>query len=123
MNRRVLVVDDDQDIRRMVEKILGTAGYAVSVAKDGQSGLTLAKAERPDLILLDVMMPGIDGMAVLAEFRRTKELAHTKVIMLTAKSQPSDKAASARVGADLHVIKPFTYRQLLHAVESLCPKP
>jgi DNA-binding response OmpR family regulator len=119
----VLIVDDDAAIVRMVERILSKEGHQVSSESNGRSALARAHALRPDLILLDIMMPGIDGLAVLAEIRRTPALEHTRIVMLTARSQGLDKFTSLKTGADAYIIKPFTVEQLLHGISHVSSLP
>lgn len=104
---RALVVDDDAPIRAMLRTILELDGWEVLEAEDGIQGLALAKAERPHGVVLDVMMPGKDGFEVLAELRQSEQGRAMAVIMLTAKTRPSDILRGTRLGADLYVTKPF----------------
>lgn len=104
---RALVVDDDPPIRHMLRTVLELEGWEVHEAEDGVQGLALAKAERPHGVVLDVMMPRKDGFDVLAELRQTEHGRQMAIVMLTAKSRPSDILRGTRLGADLYLTKPF----------------
>jgi two-component system OmpR family response regulator len=110
-----LVVDDDLEIATLVQKILQSRGFKVTLAPNGKEALRLVRRSAPDLIVLDVMMPGIDGTTVLAELRRLPALDATRVVMLTAKGAPRDAQESHRIGADAYVTKPFAMHELLRA--------
>jgi diguanylate cyclase (GGDEF)-like protein len=113
----ILVVDDDPDIARFVEVNLRSAGYSVSVASDGQEALEKASELHPDLVLLDVMMPRIDGFEVAQRLRRNPQTANTSIIMLTAKALSTDKVLGLTAGADDYIIKPFDPIELLARVK------
>ncbi len=113
----ILVVDDDPDIARFVEVNLRSAGYDVSVASDGEEALERAQQLRPDLVLLDVMMPRIDGFEVAQRLRRNPQTANTSIIMLTAKALSTDKVLGLTAGADDYIIKPFDPIELLARVK------
>jgi diguanylate cyclase (GGDEF)-like protein len=117
MPETILVVDDDPDIARFVEVNLRSAGYEVSVASDGEEALTRAAELRPDLVLLDVMMPRIDGFEVAQRLRRNPQTANTSIIMLTAKALSTDKVLGLTAGADDYIIKPFDPIELLARVK------
>jgi len=112
----VLVVDDNDDNLRVTEEILKTKGFTVNVAHDGASALRSIDQARPDVVLLDVMLPDMDGMEVLDRLRSNAELARLPVIFVTAKAQDEDLLAGYKVGADYYITKPFTARQLLHGI-------
>ncbi|MFL5799081.1 MAG: response regulator [Actinomycetota bacterium] len=114
----ILVVDDDPDIARFVEVNLRSVGYNVSVAGDGEEALERAEELRPDLILLDVMMPRVDGFEVAQRLRRNPRTANTNIIMLTAKALSSDKVLGLTSGADDYIIKPFDPIELLARVKT-----
>jgi DNA-binding response OmpR family regulator len=111
----ILVVDDDADIRTLVAELLERAGHGVIQAPDGESGLKLFYAEQPDLVLLDVSMPGLDGWEVLT---RIRELSDVPVLMLTARAGELEKVRGLRGGADDYVTKPFGRQELLARVEA-----
>jgi diguanylate cyclase (GGDEF)-like protein len=117
MPETILVVDDDPDIARFVEVNLRSAGYDVSVASDGEEALSRAQELRPDLVLLDVMMPRIDGFEVAQRLRRNPQTANTSIIMLTAKALSTDKVLGLTAGADDYIIKPFDPIELLARVK------
>jgi len=113
----ILVVDDDPDIARFVEVNLRSAGYDVTVAGDGEEALEKASEIRPDLVLLDVMMPRIDGFEVAQRLRKNPQTANTSIIMLTAKALSADKVTGLQSGADDYIIKPFDPIELLARVK------
>ena len=113
----ILVVDDDPDIARFVEVNLRSAGYDVAVAGDGEEALERATELRPDLVLLDVMMPRLDGLEVAQRLRRSPSTANASIIMLTAKALSADKVTGLQAGADDYIIKPFDPIELLARVK------
>jgi DNA-binding response OmpR family regulator len=115
----VLVVDDDSDIRGLLREVLQRASHTVIEAADGREGLRLFHAEQPDLVILDVAMPGLDGWQTLG---RIRELSAVPVVMLTAQDQELDKVRGLRGGADDYVTKPFGPHELLARVEGLLRK-
>ncbi len=117
MAETILVVDDDPDIARFVEVNLRSAGYDVAVAGDGEEALEKAGDLRPDLVLLDVMMPRIDGFEVAQRLRKNPQTANTSIIMLTAKALSADKVTGLQSGADDYIIKPFDPIELLARVK------
>ncbi len=117
MPETILVVDDDPDIARFVEVNLRSAGYEVAVAADGEEALEKAGELRPDLVLLDVMMPRIDGFEVAQRLRKNPQTANTSIIMLTAKALSADKVTGLQSGADDYIIKPFDPIELLARVK------
>jgi DNA-binding response OmpR family regulator len=112
---RILVVDDESDIRGLVVELLQRAGHEVIEAPDGNEGLKRFYAEQPDLVILDVQMPGLDGWGVL---ERIRELSDVPVLMLTARAEELDKVRGLRAGADDYVTKPFGRQELLARVEA-----
>jgi len=113
MQTKVLVIDDDEEIAHLVGRWLQRKGYEAITAKDGPEGLRLFYKERPDLVILDVMMPEMDGWDVC---RRVREVSDVPVIMLTAKAEPTDKITGFDLGADDYVTKPFEFPELLARV-------
>ena len=111
----VLVVDDDADIRGLVRELLERAGHDVIDAPDGNEGLRVFYAEQPDLVILDVSMPGLDGWSAL---ERIRELSDVPVMMLTARAEELDKVRGLRAGADDYVTKPFGRQELLARVDA-----
>ena len=118
MPERILVVDDDRDIARFVELNLSLEGFEVEVAHDGVHALELASANPPDLILLDVMMPGVDGVEVVRRLRAQSSTASIPVVMLTAKSLSADKVVGLTAGADDYIVKPFDTLELVARVRT-----
>ena len=104
---RALIVDDEPAIRNLLRTVLELEGWEVHEAEDGGQALALAKAEKPHGVVLDVMMPVMDGFEVLAELRQTEFGRKMAVVMLTAKTRPSDILRGTRLGADLYLTKPF----------------
>ena len=112
----VLVVEDDKNIQELLQMYLEKEGYAVTTANDGGQGLTKFRAINPDLVLLDVMMPVMDGWAVCKAIRAESQ---TPVIMLTAKGETDDKVAGLKSGADDYITKPFEMREVLARIEAV----
>lgn len=115
----VVVADDDADIRDLVTFKLGSAGYTVVPAADGDEALQLINEHRPELAVLDVMMPGQSGLDVLRSIRADEALAGTRVILLTARARDVDVDAGFSTGADDYLTKPFSPRELVHRVTTL----
>src|SRR5947208_15746767 len=111
----VLIVDDDADIRGLLREVLERASHTAIEAGDGREGLRLFHAEQPDLVILDVSMPGFDGWQTL---ERIRELSSVPVLMLTARAQEMDKVRGLRAGADDYITKPFGRQELLARVEA-----
>jgi len=116
MSRRILVVDDEANIVDILRFNLQREGYEVIAAYDGPDGLDKALTQAPDLILLDVMLPGMDGFRVCEELRKTDRL--TPIIMLTAREEERDRVMGLELGADDYVVKPFSVRELLARVRT-----
>ena len=112
---KILVIDDEESILKLVSAYLRPEGYEVYTAIDGPSGLNAARAYHPDLIVLDIMLPGMDGIELLSRLRRESDVY---VIMLTAKTEETDKIVGLSVGADDYVTKPFSPRELVARVKS-----
>ena len=112
----VLVVEDDRNIAELLQMYLEKEGYAVTTALDGGQGLTKFRAIKPDLVLLDVMMPVMDGWAVCRAIRSESQ---TPVIMLTAKSETDDKVQGLKTGADDYITKPFEMKEVLARIEAV----
>ncbi|HEX4122968.1 MAG TPA: response regulator transcription factor, partial [Verrucomicrobiae bacterium] len=117
MNERILIVEDETPMRTALADLLASEGYRTLTAADGERGLERALAEKPDLILLDVMMPKLDGFALCAELRRRSNAS--PVLMLTAKGQIEDRVAGLDAGADDYLVKPFSTDELLARVRAL----
>ena len=112
----VLVVEDDHNISELLQMYLEKEGYAVTIAADGGQGLTKFRAIKPDLVLLDVMMPVMDGWDVCRAIRNESQ---TPIIMLTAKGETDDKVAGLRAGADDYITKPFEMKEVLARIEAV----
>jgi two-component system, OmpR family, alkaline phosphatase synthesis response regulator PhoP len=117
--QQILVVDDDREITRMVRGYLEQAGYAVLTAYNGESALQLLRAHRPDLVLLDLMLPDRDGWQITQIIRNDAQLASTYIIMLTARVEDSDKILGLELGADDYIPKPFNPREVLARVRAV----
>ena len=117
MNRtKVLIADDEPNIVISLEFLMKRAGYEVCIARDGQEALDAIARERPDLVLLDVMMPRRDGFEVLQAVRADEALASTRIVMLTARGRDTDVAKGEALGADDYITKPFSTQELLAKV-------
>lgn len=114
---RILIIEDERPMRTALEDCLAAEGYRVLTAADGESGLQRALDEQPDLILLDIMMPRLDGFAVAAELRRLGRA--TPILMLTAKGQIEDRVTGLDAGGDDYLVKPFSIEELLARVRAL----
>jgi two-component system OmpR family response regulator/two-component system alkaline phosphatase synthesis response regulator PhoP len=117
--RRVLVVEDDASIRELITLHLQLEGYGVVPSADGTEALRLARAEPFDLIVLDVMLPGLDGISVCAAVRRESANSETPILMLTARREESDKVLGLETGADDYLTKPFGVREFVARVRAL----
>src|SRR3954471_24024046 len=119
MTHRILVVDDEPDITALVAYHLAKAGYRVSTAANGPDALKAAREERPDLVILDLMLPGVSGYDVLAEMRRREETRDVGVILLTARREEQDRIRGLALGADDYLTKPFAPQELSLRVNAL----
>jgi two-component system, OmpR family, phosphate regulon response regulator PhoB len=119
MTHRILVVDDEPDITALVAYHLAKAGYRVSTAADGHDALRSARDERPDVVVLDLMLPGMSGYEVLQELRRSDDTAHVGVILLTARREEADRLRGLSLGADDYLVKPFSPDELALRVTAL----
>ncbi|HET6411665.1 MAG TPA: response regulator transcription factor [Anaeromyxobacter sp.] len=117
MAERILIIEDDPSILRGLQINLGMEGYIVRAAMDGEAGLALARTERPDLVVVDIMLPRLDGLSVVREIR--SEDSELPVLILSAKGQESDKVAGLRLGADDYLVKPFGLKELLARIDAL----
>lgn len=116
---RILVVDDDHEIVRLVRAYLEKAGYQVLIAYDGETALHILRRERPNLLVLDLMLPDRDGWDLTRTIRTDPVLAETPIIMLTARVEDSDKIVGLEIGADDYVTKPFNPREVVARVRAL----
>lgn len=116
---KILIVDDEEHIIELLKFNLLNAGYDIYTANDGIDAVKIAKSEKPNLILLDLMLPGIDGFDVCKEIKRDKDMQNTSIIMLTAKGEELDKILGLELGADDYMTKPFSVRELLARVKAV----
>ena len=125
MRKQILVVEDNRDVREFISFVLAKEDYILHEAHDGLAALALAREFKPDLILLDIMMPGISGLEVLQEIRRDKDLEvrGALVLIITAKSQPQDIETALMHGATSYLIKPFRPAALVEKVYRLLHPP
>ena len=116
MASRILIIEDEKDIVRLLKYNLEKEGYAALSAYDGEAGLDLARKEKPDLIILDLMLPKLDGMQVCRTIRQESQVP---IIMLTAKKEEIDRIVGLELGADDYVTKPFSVRELLARIKTI----
>ena len=116
MAKSILIVEDDNNIADLLRLYLEKEGYQATIAADGTQGIDLYRKLRPDLVLLDVMMPGVDGWGVL---RAIRQASQTPVIMLTAKGETTDKVSGLKQGADDYITKPFEMKEVLARIEAV----
>ena len=120
--KRVLIVEDQADIRKLIRMTLEFEPYEIHEAADGATGLRLAEQIQPEVMLLDVMMPGeLDGLQVCRRVRDDPQLSGTRVLLLSARGQLRDRQAGELAGADEYLIKPFSPLQLVETIERLMP--
>ncbi|GAA0734635.1 response regulator transcription factor [Clostridium oceanicum] len=117
--KKVLMVDDEEHICELVKFNIEKNGYKCICANDGLEGLKMAKEERPNLILLDLMLPGMDGYEVCKEIRKDSNISNTPIIMITAKSEELDKILGLELGADDYITKPFSVREMIARVKAV----
>jgi two-component system, OmpR family, alkaline phosphatase synthesis response regulator PhoP len=118
-NKTIMVVDDNPDIITIVKTILEGKGHSVMSAASGAELLNMLKGQKPDLIILDIMMPEMDGLEVLSKLKAMSETATIPVILLTAKVQYEDVLGGYKLGADYYITKPFTSTQLVNGINLL----
>lgn len=118
-DRKILVVEDHKDTRELLKYNLTHNGFEVAAESDGASGLERAKTFQPDLILLDLMLPGMDGLDVCRRVKQSSDLSHIPVIMLTAKGEEIDRIVGLELGADDYVVKPFSPRELILRIKAI----
>ena len=119
MNEKILIIDDEENIAELIKFNLELNGYQTDCAHDGKTGLSRIKTWKPDLVLLDIMLPEVDGITILQILRSEDEFKETPVIMMTAKSQDSDKFIGFESGADDYVTKPFIVKELVYRVKAV----
>ncbi len=116
MIKRILMVEDTEDNRQIVRDLIATTGYELIEAADGESGVAAASAERPDLILMDIQLPIVDGYEATRRIKANPELRHIPIIAVTSYALSGDEAKAIAAGCDGYVAKPFSPRQLLAMV-------
>ncbi|HXX93037.1 MAG TPA: response regulator transcription factor [Planctomycetota bacterium] len=119
MAQTILIIDDEPELIKLLDYNLTRAGYLAISAKDGVTGLETARKQSPELIILDVMMPGLDGWEVCKKLRSDPATASTPLLMLTAKAEEGDRVLGLELGADDYVVKPFGVREILARVKAL----
>ena len=120
----IAVIEDDETIRTLLQMLLRNAGFtSVRTAERGDTGLELVRRHKPDLVLLDLMLPGLDGLSVCRRIRETPALAQTRILMLTAKSEDADIVRGLELGADDYVTKPFSRSVLLARIQAVLRRP
>lgn len=116
---KVLIVDDEPNILLSLEFLMKKEGFMVFIARDGEEAFDILKKERPNIVLLDIMMPKVDGYEVCKYIRHTNEIKDSKVVFLSAKSKEVDMEKGYSVGADLYIPKPFSTRELVKKINML----
>jgi two-component system cell cycle response regulator DivK len=122
MSHRILVVEDQEDNRRIIRDLLMSAGYELVEAADGEAGVRLAETERPDLILMDIQLPVLDGHEATRRIKQSPELRAIPIIVVTSYALSGDDARAMAAGADGYVAKPFSPRQLLAMIRKFLPE-
>jgi DNA-binding response OmpR family regulator len=117
--KKILIVDDEPNIVMSLEYTFKKNNFEVYIARDGQEALEILKNQLPDVIILDVMMPMVDGYATLEQIKKDERLKHCKVIFLTAKNKEKDIEKGLSLGANLYVLKPFSVKKLVEQVQGL----
>ncbi len=120
----IAVIEDDETIRTLLQMLLRNAGFtSVRTAERGDTGFDLVRRHKPDLVLLDLMLPGLDGLTICRRIRETPALAQTRILMLTAKSEDADIVRGLELGADDYVTKPFSRSVLLARIQAVLRRP
>lgn len=119
--KKVLIVEDQPDVRDLIRITLELEHFEIHEAPDGMAGLAEAQRLRPDLVLLDIMMPGLDGLQLCHRLKSDPALKRTRVVMLTARDQAADRRQASQAGADHYLVKPFSPLELLSVVNRLLP--
>ena len=119
MDDVILVIDDEADVLKLIEYNLKDAGYKTLTALDGESGLQMARDHKPDLIILDLMLPGMDGKDVCKELKKDKETEAIPIVMLTARTTELDRVVGLELGADDYITKPFSPREMVLRVKNI----
>jgi CheY-like chemotaxis protein len=119
---RILVVEDEESLLKLESILLSSKGYIVTGVMDGRSALEEVKANKPDLVILDIMLPGIDGFEVCSQIKGDPSISHIPVLILTAKKNSQDIARGQQVGCDAYITKPFKSAKVLDMVQELLNK-
>lgn len=122
MTKRILVVEDTEDNRQIIRDLLTSFGYELIEAVDGAEGVALAESQRPDLILMDIQLPVLDGYEATRRIRAMPQLAHVPIIAVTSYALSGDEARTREAGCNGYVAKPFSPRQLLAKVREFLPE-
>ena len=123
MAKRVLIAEDEPNIVESLSFLLERAGFEVLVESDGREALQAARANVPDVLILDVMLPGLDGYEILRQLKSDDNTSALPVLMLTAKGQREDRETALKCGADLFITKPFSNAEIVEAVQNLAGSP
>jgi len=116
--KEILIVEDQEELRKLECLLLSTRGYLVEGVADGRAALAYMESRRPDLVLLDIMLPEIDGFEVCRQIKSNEETRHIPVIMVTAKTSPEDMAKGEQVGANAYLTKPFKSAKIIENIQS-----
>jgi two-component system alkaline phosphatase synthesis response regulator PhoP len=119
MSKRILIVEDEQDLVRLLKYNLDKEGFRVNTVSDGSLVLSEMRREEPDLLILDLMLPGLDGLEICRQVRRHDRYSYIPILMLTARSDEADRVVGLEIGADDYVTKPFSMRELIARVRAL----
>ena len=119
MKRKILIVDDEPNIVMILEYTFKKQNFEVFIARDGSEALDILEENKPDVVLLDIMMPHVDGYQTLKHIKKTKSLKDTKVAFLTAKNKASDIEKGLKLGADKYLIKPFSVKKIVSEILEL----
>ena len=119
MASSILIVEDDREIRDLLVHYLRKEGFRPVTARDGEEGLAMARSEKPDLVLLDILLPKMDGLELLRKIRADREIARTPVAMLTAKGDETDRIVGLELGADDYIPKPFSPREVVARIKAI----
>jgi two-component system, cell cycle response regulator DivK len=122
MTKRILVVEDQEDNRRIIRDLLASAGFELIEAADGEAGVRLAETERPDLILMDIQLPVLDGHEATRRIKSNPELSAIPIIVVTSYALSGDDVKAMAAGSDAYVAKPFSPRQLLATIRQFLPE-
>lgn len=120
--KKILIVDDEPNIIMSLEYTFKKSNFKVFIARDGQEALDILESETPDAIILDVMMPNVDGYATITEIKKNEKLKHTKIVFLSAKNKESDIEKGLSLGANAYMTKPFSIKKLVEKINELLDK-